>query len=379
MAVGCSPVAFAHESDVLQGWRIPFLRSLRQLSFQAYVGSSIAEIETDRSQDRENIDVIAHELSHSWSGNLVSCVSWEHFWLNEGWTTYLERRIQAEVHGEPHRGFSAIIGWKALSDAVERYGADHEFTKLIPNLKGRDPDDAFSSVPYEKGFVFLYHLENLLGKSKFDKFMSHYFATFARRSLDSFEFKEALLSFFNHDTEDLEKLKAIDWDSWFFRAGYPPKPDYDTSLADVVYSLADRWEARAKGDSRFEPSSEDIDGLSANQIVVFLERVEAFEPSITAEDSKLMDTKYHFTHRHNVEITARYFRVALRAKDLEVKRPATQLLGMVGRMKFVRPLYRVLERLDRSLALETFEKNRDFYHPICRQMVKQDLYGKKQN
>jgi leukotriene-A4 hydrolase len=66
------------------------------------------------SGDRENVDVIAHELSHSWSGNLVSNASWEHFWLNEGWTTYLERRIQAAVHGESHRDFSAIIGWKAL-------------------------------------------------------------------------------------------------------------------------------------------------------------------------------------------------------------------------------------------------------------------------
>jgi leukotriene-A4 hydrolase len=125
------------------------------------------------SKDRQNVDVIAHELSHSWSGNLVSNASWEHFWLNEGWTTYLERRIAAGIHGEEHRDFSAIIGWKALQDSVDRYGEDHEFTKLIVDLKGKDPDDAFSSIPYEKGFVFLYYLEKLVGKDKWDKFIPH--------------------------------------------------------------------------------------------------------------------------------------------------------------------------------------------------------------
>ncbi|KMU75744.1 leukotriene A-4 hydrolase hydrolase [Coccidioides immitis RMSCC 3703] len=125
------------------------------------------------SKDRQNVDVIAHEISHSWSGNLVTNCSWEHFWLNEGWTTYLERRIQAAIHGEPYRHFSAIIGWKHLVDSVERHGDTHEFTKLVVDLKGKDPDDAFSSVPYEKGFTFIFHLENLIGKDKFDKFIPH--------------------------------------------------------------------------------------------------------------------------------------------------------------------------------------------------------------
>ncbi|MCJ1328022.1 hypothetical protein MMC10_004697 [Thelotrema lepadinum] len=329
------------------------------------------------SGDRENIDVIAHELSHSWSGNLVSCASWEHFWLNEGWTTYLERRIQAEIHGEPHRGFSAIIGWKALSDSIENFGKDHRFTKMVVDLKEQDPDDSFSSVPYEKGFVFLYHLENLVGKSKFDEFISHYFSTFAQKSLDSFEFKETILSFFAHDKETSKRLVDLDWDAWYYRPGYPPKPEYDTSLVDVVYSLADQWEARARQKSDFAPSREDIKGLSANQLVVFLERVATFETSIRAEDSQAMDAAYSFSSKQNVEITSRYFRVAMQAQDSTVNQPTAELLGKVGRMKFVRPLYRYLEKADRDLALKTFEKNESFYHPICRQLVKQQLYGTK--
>ena len=115
---------------------------------------------TTVSGDRENVDVVAHELSHSYSGNLATAGTWMDFWLNEGWTTYLERRLQAALFGESHRDFSAIIGWKALNDSINDFGKEHVFTKLIPDLECKDPDDAFSSVPYEKGYTFLSYLES---------------------------------------------------------------------------------------------------------------------------------------------------------------------------------------------------------------------------
>ena len=170
------------------------------------------------SGDRENVDVIAHELSHSYSGNLVSNCSWEHFWLNEGWTTYLERRIQAAVHGEPHRDFSAIIGWKALQDSVAQFRETHEFTQLVVDLKGKDPDDAFSSIPYGKGYTFLSYLESQVGEDKWNKFIPHYFNTFAWRSLDSYDFKAKLLAFFESDSAASDALSKVDWDAWFNRA-----------------------------------------------------------------------------------------------------------------------------------------------------------------
>ncbi|KAJ5674878.1 uncharacterized protein N7477_004812 [Penicillium maclennaniae] len=314
------------------------------------------------SKDRENIDVIAHELAHSWSGNLVTNASWEHFWLNEGWTVYLERRILAAIHGEAYRHFSAIIGWKSLTDSVEHFGHDHEFTKLVTDLKGKDPDDAFSSIPYEKGFNFLFHLENLVGKPKFDKFIPHYFTVFKMKSLDSYEFKATILDFFNSDSEASKLLNDLDWDKWF----YTP---------DVVYSLAQKWETLPN--SSFKPQASDLEGLTANQIVVFLEQILRWEQPLRPELSKLMGEVYGLSKSENIEVSNLYFQVGMKAGDESVIEPTTELLGRIGRMKFVRPLFRNLQKINRPVALETFEKYKDFYHPICRGMVEKDLFGKK--
>lgn len=125
------------------------------------------------SGDRQNVHVIAHELAHSWSGNLVTNCSWEHFWLNEGWTTYLERRIQAEGSSEAHYDFAYIIGWSSLVNAVDRMGKTSETTQLIIDHRGKDPDELFSVIPYEKGAIFLRYLESLVGREKWDAFIPH--------------------------------------------------------------------------------------------------------------------------------------------------------------------------------------------------------------
>lgn len=295
------------------------------------------------SHDRQNVDVIAHELAHSWSGNLVSNASWEHFWLNEGWTTYLERRIQAAIHGDDSwRDFSAIIGWKALSDSVQQFGHDHEFTKLVVNLKGKDPDDAFSSIPYEKGFNFLYYLEKVIGKEHFDTFIPHYFSVWKEKSLDSHEFKATLLDFFANDTAISARLDRVDWDTWFYQPGLPPKPDFDTSLAQPAYKLADQWETLIEQGptpaSSFEPSRSDISGLSANQLVVFLERILILPRPIPAHAAARMGDVYKFRSSQNVELSSRWCQVAMQAEDTTCLDKVLILLSSVGRMKFVKPL-----------------------------------------
>ncbi|PVI04444.1 leukotriene A-4 hydrol [Periconia macrospinosa] len=335
------------------------------------------------SGDKQNVDVIAHELSHSWSGNLVSAASWEHFWLNEGWTTYLERRIQAFIHGEPHRHFSSIIGWKALEESIKQFGEDHPYTKLVVDLKGQDPDDAFSSIPYEKGFHALYAFELLLGKDKWDSFIPHYFNTFKFKSIDSYDFKSNLINFFANDAEAKKKLDDFDWDTLFYKPGFPVKPEFDDTLVKTCYSLADKWKAHLSSDNGkkddFKPKKEDIEGWMANQSVVFLESLHAVAESFTPEDVHLLGETYGYTYHKtkNIEVVSRFLTIGLRAKAQETYQPTAELLGKIGRMKFVRPLYRLLEKADRDLAVKTFEKNRDFYHPICRQMVEKDLYEGK--
>lgn len=329
------------------------------------------------SKDRANVDVIAHEIAHSWSGNLVSNASWEHFWLNEGWTVYLERRILAAVHGEEQRDFLSIIGWKDLIDAVERFGEDHEFTKLVIDLKGKDPDDAFSVIPYEKGFNFLYYMEKLVGKDRFDKFIPHYFSKWKGQSLDSYDFKATVLSFFESDPTAYRLLSDLDWDKWFYSTGLPPEPHFDTTLVDVVYELAEKWKTLSLGLSDFQPSKSDIQDLNGNQIVVFLGRILLSERPLTSEASRIMGEVYGFASSANCEITSRYFRVGMRAGDKSVIPGTVKLLSSIGRTKFVRETFHSLAEIDRKLALETYEKNKDFYHPICRAAVEKDLEKNK--
>ena len=335
------------------------------------------------SADRQNVDVIAHELSHSWSGNLVSNCSWEHFWLNEGWTTYLERRIQADVHGsDAWRDFSAVIGWKALKDSIDQFGEHHEYTKLVVDLKGKDPDDAFSSIPYEKGFTFLYYIEKLIGKDEFDKFIPHYFTVWKGKSLDSYDFKATLLDFFASNTAVSKKLEEIDWDAWFYKPGYPIwTPKFDTTLVDAPLKLASEWEKFTKTpdgkDPGFGPVWTDVSDFSANQIVVFLEKVLLFEKPLPVPHATYMGFIYKLKDNKNVEISSRYYQIAMLAGDTNIIPFVKEMLAHVGRMKFVRPLYRGLVKMGAvDEAIAAFERNKAFYHPICRQMIVREIFGK---
>ncbi|KAG7896710.1 hypothetical protein KL908_000112 [Ogataea polymorpha] len=337
------------------------------------------------SGDKENVDVIAHELSHSWAGNLVTNCSFEHFWLNEGWTVYLERRILERLHGEKHRHFSSIIGWTDLENSIAAMGSTAlKYSKLVLNLKhGDDPDDSFSTVPYEKGFNLLFHIEQTLGsKEAFDPFIKHYFEKFKYKSLDTYQFLDALYEFYS-DKKDL--LDSIDWETWLYAPGLPPKPSFDTTLADECFSLARRWikvisNAPDSLESNFSPS--DIENFTSNQNGVFLDKLVSYQNQDGFDWSskngqkaiQIMKKKYtKYENSSNAEVVFRWFRLLLTAQIQSEYQKLADWLGTVGRMKFVRPGYVLLNEADRELAIATFKKYEQSYHPICKAMVMKDL------
>ena len=165
--------------------------------------------------DRSLVALIAHELAHSWSGNLVTNANVDHFWLNEGATVWAERRILEALHGEEAAALGWTIGEKALQAEFQRFGLDGEVTRLRNDLTGTDPDDVFSSIPYEKGARFLVLLERTVGREKFDAFIRRYIDKFRFTSITTEEFMEFV------DEELPGAAAEVGAQQWLYEPGMP--------------------------------------------------------------------------------------------------------------------------------------------------------------
>ncbi|ODV81024.1 leukotriene A-4 hydrolase 2 [Suhomyces tanzawaensis NRRL Y-17324] len=347
--------------------------------------------------DRSQVAVMAHELAHSWAGNLVTNASWEHYWLNEGWCVYLERRIvegiaiaearesgrpDPEAYGASMRAFHAIIGLADLENNIKAMGDKAAvWTSLVQNLKGGvDPDDTFSKVPYEKGSNFLYHIElQVGGKEVFDKFIPHYYKKFRYTSLDTYQFVDTLYDFFSDKHAELD---AIDWEAWLYGSGMPPViPDYDTTLVDQSYALAARWYQQITNGEGFNSFSQtDVSDFSTDQSVVFLETLIAYNKKSDfdwknhTDALQAMDKIYsNYEASKNGEICERWYTLQVASGSEKYFNILGNWLGTVGRMKYVRPGFVALAKMDHDRAVEFFRKYETMYHPICRSMVQKDL------
>eukprot|EP00168_Porphyra_purpurea_P019538 TRINITY_DN7837_c0_g1_i1.p1 TRINITY_DN7837_c0_g1~~TRINITY_DN7837_c0_g1_i1.p1 ORF type:complete len:325 (+),score=135.49 TRINITY_DN7837_c0_g1_i1:965-1939(+) len=290
--------------------------------------------------DRSLVSVVAHEIAHSWSGNLVTSASWTHFWLNEGFTVFLERRILHELHGGGVAGLATYGGRQALGDYVASVGTDHAYTALEPVLApDTDPDDAFSVVPYERGYNFLLHLRSLLtpgdDPAPFDAFLRHYFDRYARRSITSDDLRAALADFFPNAADT---LAAVDWAAWLKApGGLPTAVPVDESLLHQAHALAATWAATAKGGGGGEAAltaaiaATDAEGLAtwpAAQRCAFLQRLcaqtaasgggggggaAAAATPLSPTAVAALDAAAHFNGSTNSEVLHLWLRLALPA------------------------------------------------------------------
>lgn len=331
--------------------------------------------------DRSLADVISHELAHSWTGNLVTNKTGSDFWLNEGHTMFVERKVTAALRGgEPFRHFSAIQGLDALRYTVEDVlGPEHPYTKLVPDMVGIDPDDAFSTVPYEKGHTLLYYLETLVGGVEaMEGYLRAYIEKYKYKSLNSQEWKEFICQYFAEQGK-AGVFDKVDWEAWFSGVGMPPvKPEYDTTLRKKCEALAQKWvDADESNMSQFSES--DYSDLTSPQVMEFLAILLSNKDPLPIEKMKSMEKIYKLNDVKNSEIRFKWLRLCIKCRWEETIPRAMEFVNEQGRMKFVRPVYKDLYDWDKSqsIAIENFQKQREYMHTTTAELIAKALELKK--
>ena len=331
--------------------------------------------------DKSLVNTIAHEISHSWAGNLVTMSTWTDFWLNEGFAMLLQRKIETELYGTEVAKLSSQIGYFTLTEQILNFGESHDYTSLHPYLVGVNFDDAFSDIPYEKGYNFLYHIEQLINnEAKEDLFkiiIRAYFTEFKYKTITYIAFRtfieEQLIKYFG-ETKALNITTAINWKNWVFDPGFPEiKNDFSNSLSDECDLYLTKL---MNGDS--------MNGFD----LVFKEwheyQREYFLSTVIADprSSMLKDEQYKVFSEvlslgkgWNVNISGAFFNIMLLNKkvDEESLMMLESFLATNGRMKFIRPLYLALAKINKRKAMEILNKNRNFYHPITLRLIEADL------
>jgi len=303
------------------------------------------------------VDVVAHELAHSWTGNLVTNATMDHFWLNEGFTVWAERRILEALHGEEAAVLGWAIGQKALDKEFERFGPTSDVTKLRADLKGTDPDDVYSSIPYEKGARLVTLLERTAGRPRFDQFLREYMARFRFTSITSEEFKDFLEGC-------LPGLgKEVGLDAWLYETGMPANaPVFRSKPLEDLTSLASGWTAGQR------PAAAQIAGWKPSEMLIYLQNLPR---EVDRASCEWLDKNLSLTGRGNYEILVEWLTIAAGSDYEPVFGRVREVLTRVGRMKYVRPLYKALGNHPRTRALahEIFDAAKDGYHALSRRVA----------
>ncbi len=309
--------------------------------------------------DRSLVSLIAHELAHSWSGNLVTNATWNDFWLNEGFTVYIEHRVMEEVYGTEYEDMLSTLDFDELLEEIEAMGPTSQDTRLRLDLSGRNPEEAMTAIAYIKGFFFLRTCEQVVGRDRWDAFLRGYFDTFAFQSMTS----ERFLAYLRRELLDKPLEEKIDPEAWVFGTGLPRnvvRPQ-STALRGVAEELL-RWEQGAAAGSLR------TDGWSTHEWLYFLRKL----PRPTAIDRMAdLDKAFRMTGHGNFEIACEWLLLSIpSAYEVAYSRLETFLLT-VGRLKFIKPLYQALVEspAGEARARTIYARARSGYHPLAVQAL----------
>ena len=308
--------------------------------------------------DKSLVSLVAHELAHSWSGNLVTNASWKDIWLNEGFTTYVQARITEAMYGVDVADMERVIDQDELRAELKSGDLKPAAQVLVlPPMGAGDPDEGLSDIAYTKGAWFLQFLEQRFGRDSFDPFLRSYFDNFAFKSISSDQFEAYLRA--NLLPKNPKAVTDAELHAWLHEPGVP-------AFAKAAHS--ERFDAvdaarKAWLDSATLPTSDATGKWSTQEWVHFLE---GMPETLTADQIGALDKDYHFSSTPNGEIAMRWYPLAARNGYTAARPGMAAFLQRIGRMKLIMPTYAALAKTQEGLAFakDVFTKARPGYHPI---------------
>lgn len=293
---------------------------------------------------------------------------------------FLERKILGRIHGEKHRHMHAIVGLGSLRDSIGQFPKDSPATQLVVDLRDTDPDDVFSTVPYEKGHTLLAYLEEQVGgPTVFEPYLRAHIQHFSGKSITSEQWRAFLLKYFQDNPEATQKLTNLDWNAWLCGRGMPPAlPKYDDELVVPCRALAASYlpQSDASNTMTVDEAHRLFASFTLQQKLIFLDALLDYKDRLDLATLGQLQSVHEIGKSTNVELLLKWYMLNLHLKDETVFPDVVKYITQHGRMKYNRPLYRLMAAVSAKgakLAHDTFQEHRSFYHPIAATMIAKDL------
>lgn len=303
--------------------------------------------------DRSLTSLLAHELGHSWSGNLVTNATWDDIWLNEGFTTYVEHRIGEEVFGKSEALMQDVLSRKVLADNMTEYGKGNPDTRLKVSTSGRNPDDGLSDIPYEKGYAFLQTVEAAVGREKFDAFIRSWFDDHAFQSVTTEDF----VAYFNKNLikGDTTLAEKIDLKAWVY------KPDIPANITSPVSDDFDRIDNIQKTWRQTGIKGLGIKIKSTNEKQHFIDYL---PNDLTQGEIASIDKEFNFTKRGNFIIKRQWFVQLIKHQYKAAYPDIESFMIATSRTGSLMTLYKEMVKTPegKAWAKKIFERAKSGYH-----------------